>query len=120
MNTRFVPYPTTDYDIARVTSDEPDPKAGGAAHRYEFWHGDVSVGVLQFQHGPRNTAGSEAGPFQMQVIAALLDQFRGFQAGPFASAETAGVVTHLEAVLAILQKRRDDRHARGALGKATA
>lgn len=113
---RPVDYPTTDYDVARVTSDEPDPNAGGAAHAYAFWHGDECVGGLQFQHGPCDAEGSTPGAFQLQVIAALIDQFRGFMSGPYANDDTAASLRDLKAVRDRIVARRDARHARGALG----
>ena len=113
--------------IRVIAVDEPGP--GGASHEYRFFHsGDVpwselgkrvdmlEVGWLQFQKGPRSQPGSVPGVLTVAVLAALIDQARDFQAGPYPSDEGAQALYHLEEAARWLRERADKRAERGVLG----
>jgi hypothetical protein len=106
-----------------ITADDRDTdKGGGASHRYEvaFEHGDKDTqeaAFIQFQHGPRNVAGSKSGVTEAVLLAVLIDRLEGFQAGPFACRENAIILTKLEECLHWTKARADKRAARGVLGK---
>jgi hypothetical protein len=97
-----------------ITKDEPGP--GGASHHYVFKIDGKTVGELQFQRGARNEEGSTPGLTTAAVIAALIDQMRGFQTGAFPSSEGALVITKLEEAAHWLRARADNRARRGVLG----
>lgn len=101
-----------------------DDQEGPACHLYEFivdtgvqGIGQVLAGRIQFQHGPRLEPGSTAGVVTAAVLAMLIDHLSGFQNGPFASRETALVITKLEEALHWTRHRADARARRGVLGK---
>jgi hypothetical protein len=110
--------------------DEPK---NGAHHLYQFTHVTAAaeaeavekgapgpnalvVGTLQFQNGTFDSPDSIPGTLSNAVIAALIDHFKEFQAGPFPSRETALVITKLEEALFWGRARADDRAERGVLG----
>ena len=109
-----------------IEADAQDPKAGGASHEYVFrfdgprgenGRGVVTVGRIQFQHGPRHEPGSKPGIVEAALLAVLIDRLSSFQAGPFHCEENAEALGHLEAALALVKKRADARAARQVLGK---
>ena len=109
-------------DAISIRRDGRDSATGGnGSHLYVFniqtADGPVECGRLQFQHGPRNAPGNVPGLTTAAVIAALIDQLRGFQAGSFACRENALVITKLEEALMWTHKRARDRANRGVLGK---
>lgn len=109
-------------DAISIRRDGRDSATGGnGSHLYVFniqtVDGPVECGRLQFQHGPRNAPGNVPGLTTAAVIAALIDQLRGFQAGSFACRENALVITKLEEALMWTHKRARDRANRGVLGK---
>ncbi len=115
-----------------LATDEPatEPPGNSSHHRYEFYglaapkdgdrfdSGDIGpvLAVIQFQRGPFDADGSTPGTLGAAVLAALIDHFQGFQAGPLASRETALAVTKLQEALFWLRERADQRAARGVLG----
>lgn len=98
-----------------ITTDTPD--ASGAAHSYDLFIGDDSVGYIQFQKGPRNVKGSTPGVTEAALLAVLIDRLRGFQAGPYGCRENAIQLTHLEECLHWTKARADERAKRGVLGR---
>lgn len=100
-----------------VTCDERDPDAGNASHHYNVHLDGEIVADVQFQHGPRNVEGSAPGILDTVLIDILLDRFRGFQSGPFASRENALVVTKLEEAHQWMRERAWARHRQNVLGK---
>ncbi len=119
-----------------VATDEPatEPPGNSSHHRYEFFYrppkesdtGDTSGGpdqdvvgplcFLQFQRGPFDADGSTVGTLGAAVLAALIDHYQGFQAGPLASRENALVITKLQEALFWMRERADERARRGVLG----
>lgn len=101
-----------------ILHDAPDVEKGGwASHRYDFYIGELQIGFQQFQHGPRNVTGSTPGLTEAAVLVAMIDRYRGFQAGPFACRENAIILTKLEECLMWTRARADARAKRGVLGK---
>lgn len=119
-----------------LATDEPatEPPGNSSHHRYEFFarpvpesdtgdtsgepcqEPDVPLCFLQFQRGPFDAEGPTPGTLGAAVLAALIDHFQGFQAGPLASRETALAITKLQEALFWLRERADQRAARGVLG----
>ena len=112
-----------------LATDEPatEPPGNSSHHRYEFFYRppamasgseppDESLCFLQFQRGPFDAEGSTRGTLGAAVLAALIDHFQGFQAGPLASRENALVITKLQEALFWMRERADDRARRGVLG----
>lgn len=110
-------------DSITVYADDRDPDAGGASHTYTAeiitTRSPAGEGCLsiQFQHGGRALPDSTPGALDGVLITILLDRYRAFQAGPFASRENAIVVTKLKEALMWIHKRAHDRASRGVLGK---
>lgn len=115
-------------ELCFIEQDEPDHEHGGASHRYIIWREiepkvDARIpsdpdpaAFIQFQHGPRTDPRSTPGIVEGALIAVLIDRVRSFQTGPYACEENVEVAEHLEAALAALKKRADNRAARGVLG----
>ena len=108
-------------DALRIERDERDPDAGNASHNYTLTQaaefGDLLVGALDFQHGPRDAGDSITGLLDPALVAVLLDRYRGFQDGPFRCRENALVITKLEEALLWMHKRALTRTQQGVLGK---
>ena len=97
--------------------DARDPNAGNASHTYGIQYGGPKdVCRIQFQHGPRGVAGSEAGVFDDDLLAIIQDRLEGFQAGPFACAENANALSAVIAAREALGVRVARRIAQGVLG----
>lgn len=102
----------------RITADVRDSLTGGnASHYYKLEIDGQSVGVLQFQHGSRNVAGSKPGVTEAALLTILIDRLEGFQAGPFACVENEQQLDLLRAALALTKMRADERARRGVLGR---
>lgn len=107
--------------------DEPGP--GNACHDYAISFHDERYGcdrsplserfgrncIIGFQKGPVAEAGVN-GISNESLLAVLIDRMQGFQSGPFACRDNAIALTHLEEALMWLQKRTQDRLARGVEG----
>jgi len=101
-----------------VTADDRDLERGGnASHRYRAVLGEKEVLAIQFQHGPRDGAGSTPGVLDSVLLAILIDRYEGFQHGPFASEENEKTLTYLYAALSTMKERADRRAAQNVLGK---
>lgn len=102
-----------------------EPGAGGANHHYMVtlpdWtrapDGSGAKGVwdIQFQNGPIAENGVN-GITQEVLLAIVADRLQSFQAGPFACAENAVALEHVEAAQGVLQSRTKARMARGVEG----
>lgn len=102
-----------------------EPGAGGANHHYMVtlpdWtrapDGSAAKGVwdIRFQNGPIAENGVN-GLTQEVLLAIVADRLRSFQAGPFACAENAEALTHVESAQRVLQSRTKARMVRGVEG----
>lgn len=101
-------------------TDEIGP--GNSHHSYGVYVDDPShnhemtVAEIQFQKGPRNEKGSVSGCTTAAILAILIDHLQGFQQGPYASRETALVITKLQEALFWTRERADERARRNVLG----
>lgn len=80
--------------------------AGGGADAYEV--------RIAFQDGHPDEVGHN-GILDDALIAVVIDRLQGFQAGPFASRETALVITKLQEALQWSAQRVADRRERGVM-----
>ncbi len=100
-----------------------EPGQGGACHQYSISFGEDAQGKtamgnvahINFQNGPIKEAGVN-GVTQEALLAITIDRLRSFQKSPFSSKENACALTHCEEALMWLQKRTNDRLARGVEG----
>lgn len=97
--------------------------AGGAIHTYEIAENEYSpvgqqpvLATIQFQHGPRKSEGSIRGVLDGDLLEIVRDRLKAFQMGEFATRENAIALTHVEEALLWMNKRVEDRAARGVLG----
>lgn len=97
--------------------------AGGAIHTYEIAANEenpewpkATLAYIQFQHGPRNEEGSIRGVLDGDLLEIVRDRLKAFQAGEYATRENAIALTHIEEALLWMNKRVEDRAARGVLG----
>lgn len=103
-----------------IEADEPEPSCG-ARHNYDIRvvGGDpLRVGhftPLRFQRGPIGEVGTNGITHEV-LLAILIDRLRGFQSGPYACAENASALAHLEAARDSLHARTRARVARGVEG----
>lgn len=104
--------------------DEAGP--GGAHHKYALvFSGDEdgalinSKGVIQFQCGPRKDPNSEHGWLDTDLLEIVRDRLKDFQNGPFATDDNAKALEHIEIALMYMNKRVEERAARGVLGTNT-
>lgn len=99
--------------VSRI--DGPGP--GGAHHSYIIEPiGAMEPTVINFQKGPRKDPESITGVIDSDLLEIVLDRFKSFQAGDFASRENAVVITHLEEALMWINRRVEDRIERNVLG----
>ena len=105
-----------------VVNVKDEPGFGGACHEYYISRADdkdvVPVGefgFVKFQKGPVKEHGVN-GCHQEDLLAIVIDRLRSFQAGEFACRENALALTKLEGALHWLNRRTDDRQARGVEG----
>lgn len=68
------------------------------------------------QQGPRNSPDALHGVLDTDLLEIVRDRLAAFQAGPFACRENAIALTHIEEALLWMNKRTEDRIARGVLG----
>jgi hypothetical protein len=100
----------------KIVSDDTDPNAGGAAHKYSGEIDGNPVIAVQFQHGPRGTDGKLTGAIDASLAAILVDRLECFQAGPFAHESNERALNHFRTGLDILRSRAAERKGRGVLG----
>ena len=119
--------PANDVLTVRVMDE---PGSGGACHRYEIsgFNSETNasesgiddrdrVSIL-FQNGPINEVGVN-GVTHETLLSILCDRMRGFQAGPYASADNAEALACMEQAQTALQRRTKARMARGVEGTHT-
>jgi hypothetical protein len=104
-----------EYRFVRKLTDAEWRQHGGDPEAQYF--GEIGVGRIQFQRGPRYAADSTPGTLDGAVLAVLIDRFASFQAGPFACPENELVLGHLREAQRLLIARAQERAARGVLGK---
>ena len=101
-----------------------EPGPGGAYHDYvirlETDPGYIpkydSDEHIHFQKGPRNSAESEHGFLDTDLLEIVRDRLTCFQAGEYACRENAMALTHIEEALMWMNRRVEDRAERGVLG----
>ena len=109
--------------------DEVGP--GGANHRYVICPEDKAsavdfggdcipvLGEIQFQCGPRKDPDSKHGWLDPDLLEIVRDRLKDFQNGPFSTDDNAKALEHIEIALMYMNKRVEERAARGVLGKNT-
>lgn len=93
---------------------------GNGRHLYVIKSGknpDKKLCELQFQNGARNEANSIPGILDQDLLEIVRHRLQCFQKGEFATRENACALTHIEEALMWMNKRKEDRKARGVLGK---
>ena len=71
---------------------------------------------IRFQNGPRNEETSIHGVLDTDLLEIVRDRLKAFQEGEYATRENACAITHIEEALMWMNKRAEDRAARGVLG----
>lgn len=108
-----------------------EPGHGGASHLYRLtgfnsgtnasdpWveaHGQPAIhSHVLFQNGPINEVGTN-GVTHEALLAIIIDRLQGFQSGEYACRENAIALTKIQEAQMWLQKRTNDRLARGVEG----
>ena len=69
-----------------------------------------------FQNGPRSEESSIHGALDSDLLEIVRDRLKAFQTGEYATRENACAITHIEEALMWMNKRAEDRAARGVLG----
>ena len=112
-------------DVLHVAAIDA-PGSGGANHAYRIkgftednpgGYGPLGGGpvIITFQNGPIAEAGVNGVTHEV-LLAILCDRMRGFQAGPYHSADNAEALACMEQAQAALQRRTKARMARGVEG----
>lgn len=105
-------------DTLTVTVHD-EPGSGGANHHYTVeWRNRNDLHVrreIVFQNGPINEGGVN-GLTNEALLAILCDRMRGFQSGPYHSADNAEALACMEQAQRALQRRTKARMARGVEG----
>lgn len=104
-------------DLIEIWADPQDMKNGAASHYYELRMGEEVVASIQFQHGPRNEAGSTPGVTENALLAVILDRLRCFNEGPYRCRENSVGITKVEEAMMWSTHRAMTRHRQGVLGK---
>ena len=107
-----------DHNGVVVVSHEQQEGQATAGHRYEFRHGEVEIGGLNFQFGPVKQVGVN-GVQTEGVLSALIDRTQVLDAA-FQCDENKEAIAHLEEALHLFNKRTADRRARQVEGLAKA
>lgn len=119
--------PANDVLTVRVMDE---PGSGGACHAYLISgfdnranpsdpdDQDPDTCLVLFQNGPINEVGVN-GVTHEALLSILCDRMRGFQSGPYASADNAEALACMEQAQTALQRRTMARMARGVEGTHT-
>lgn len=98
------------------------PSHGGASHVYEVRSAVVEAGKvpaclsnIKFQKGPVKEFGVN-GCHNEDLIAIVIDRLRGFQKGNLACSKNTRAIELLQDALRFLNRRTEDRKARGVEG----
>ena len=92
---------------------------GGVGFFYAVGRAGEPDGIFQtisFQNGPRKDESSEIGVLDCDLLEIVRDRLKAFQQGELATRENACALTHIEEALMWMNKRVEDRAARGVLG----
>jgi len=89
---------------------------GGANHAYDVHTDNGFVFPIVFQNGPRKMTSSTHGILDTDLLEIVRDRLQGFQSGEYSCRENACALTHIEEALLWMNKRVEDRIARGVLG----
>ena len=97
-----------------------EPGPGGGYHDYEIYpvngpH-EVPLACIEFQKGPRNAQDARSGVLDCDLIEIVRDRLKAFQNGPYATTANNLALLHIEEALFWMNKRVEDRIARGVLG----
>lgn len=100
-----------------------EPGHGGACHEYRVRQSQEIDGQpsgypfasVSFQNGPVKEHGVN-GCHQEDLLLIVVDRLQCFQNGPFACADNAEALSHVEAALECLERRTKDRQVRGVEG----
>jgi hypothetical protein len=108
----------TEVTVIEDSADDP----AGATHEYMVYapkneneNSKRVLGVISFQRGPIREFGVN-GVQNEDLIAICIDRLQHFQKGPYACRENAIALTKLEEASMWLEKRTNDRKARGVEG----
>ena len=111
-----------------------DAGAGGACHLYMICREGAAklegtaedmtlrvgpndvVGEIAFQNGARDTKGAVNGVLDCDLLEIVRDRLTDFQRGDYACKENERALKHVEQALRWMNKRVEDRAARGVLG----
>lgn len=98
-----------------------EQEKGGLNHTFLIFCGESDhevehVALLQFQKGPRNEEDSVSGIIDTDLLEIVRDRLIGFQQSEYAVRENDIALMHIETALMWLNKRVEDRAARGVLG----
>lgn len=101
-----------------VMFDPTDVGPGGAYHNYEIYREDnhTKIADVHFQRGPRLDPDSIHGVLDTDLLEIVRHRLQMFQEGQYATRENACALTHIEEALMWMNKRVEDRAARGVLG----
>lgn len=97
--------------------DEPD--ASGANHLYRIEANGLENGefaLIQFQQGARKMPDSIHGIIDTDLLEIVRDRLKGFQSGKFACEYNEVALIYVEAALACLNQRVEERINRNVLG----
>lgn len=98
-----------------------EPGHGGACHEYEIiamnedGNGPIQKTKIHFQNGPIKEHGVN-GISQEALLAIVIDRLTCFQAGPFSSGDNFAALQSCMDAMTSLQRRTEDRLARGVEG----
>lgn len=95
-----------------------DKGPGGGYHEYMIVsvEGQYILEHIQFQKGPRKSAGSVPGVLDCDLLEIVRDRLRAFQSGTMATDYNSQALAHVEEALKIMNRRVEDRIKRGVLG----
>ena len=100
-----------------------EPGPGGAYHDYDIYPTDkglieteIPMACIEFQKGPRKDPDARHGVLDTDLLEIVRDRLRAFCDGTMTNVETERALAHVEAALFHLDKRVEDRIARGVLG----
>ena len=105
-------------EVYRIGGEGP----GGAYHTYAIAEADRSgdgnpvIAIIKFQMGPRSEETSRRGVLDSDLIEIVRDRLKAFQEGGYACEPNARAIGYLEAALAAMNERVEDRIKRGVLG----
>ena len=105
-------------DNLNIVKYDDTPGPGNGRHYYEVERADTgeTLAKIQFQCGARKEEGSTPGVLEGDLLEIVRHRLQCFQSGEYATRENALALTAIEEALMWLNKRKEDRKARGVLG----